>query len=50
LIALIVPLAPCPDFLSTGNSKELSRASRQAFEAYLAKMRFFTGQPSGNSR
>ena len=28
----------------------LTRAGRQAFEAYLAKMRFVTGQPSGNSR
>ena len=28
----------------------VTRASRQAFEAYLAKIRFITGQPSGNSR
>jgi hypothetical protein len=27
----------------------VTRASRQAFEAYLAKMRFVTGQPSNNS-
>jgi hypothetical protein len=27
-----------------------TRAGRQAFEAYLAKMRFVTGQPSNNSR
>jgi hypothetical protein len=28
----------------------ITRAGRQAFEAYLAKMRFVTGQPSSNSR
>jgi hypothetical protein len=28
----------------------VTRGGRQAFEAYLAKMRFVTGQPSGNSR
>jgi len=28
----------------------LTRAGRQAFEAYLAKMRFVTSQPSSNSR
>jgi len=27
----------------------LTRAGRQAFEAYLAKMRFVTSQPSSNS-
>ena len=28
----------------------VTRAGRQAFEAYLSKMRFVTDQPSGNSR
>ncbi len=28
----------------------LTRAGRQAFESYLAKMRFVTGQPPNNSR
>jgi len=28
----------------------LTRTGRRAFEAYLAKMRLVTGQPSGNSR
>jgi hypothetical protein len=27
-----------------------TRAGRQAFESYLSKMRFVTGQPSSNSR
>ncbi len=28
----------------------LTRSGRQAFESYLAKMRYVTGQPSNNSR
>jgi DNA-binding MarR family transcriptional regulator len=28
----------------------LTRAGRQAFESYLSKMRFVTGQPSSNPR
>jgi hypothetical protein len=39
------------DLMSRRNSTGfVTRAGRQTFEAYLAKMRFVTGQPSNNSR
>ena len=48
-VALVVVLRRIQNWCPCKTSRGRARNGRQAFEAYLAKMRFVTGQPSNNS-